>query len=109
MLFVGARRPWQQHSLPQQMVEFGQYVYKIQSSPGTIQSLDWYKLKISLRGTRIHIELDDHMLFDCADDFSQKGGVGLRCEHSAARFRNIKVTAPDGTILWEGLPDLPKE
>jgi hypothetical protein len=62
-----------------------------------------------LRGTRIHIELDDHMLFDCEDDFRLKGSVGLWCDISAARFRNIKVTAPDGTILWEGLPDLRKE
>jgi hypothetical protein len=26
----------------------------------------------------------------------------------AVRFRNIKVTKPDGTVLWEGLPELPK-
>ena len=79
------------------------------SKPGTIQPLEWYKLKISLRGPRIRIELDDHLLFDCTDEFSQKGDVALKCYNSAARFRNIKVTAPDGSVLWEGPPDLPKE
>jgi hypothetical protein len=28
-------------------------------------------------------------------------------KYGGVRFRNIRVTAPDGTILWEGLPDLP--
>ena len=80
---------------------------EIRSKPGTIQPLEWYKLKISLRGPRIRIELDDHSLFDCSDDFSQKGLVELRCYTSAGgRFRNIKVTAPDGAVLWEGPPDL---
>jgi hypothetical protein len=82
---------------------------EIQSKPGTIQSLEWYKLKVSLRGPRIRIALDDHLLFDCMDNHSEKGCVGLRCLNSAGRFRNIKVTAPDGTVLWEGPPDLRKE
>jgi hypothetical protein len=81
----------------------------IQSIPGSIRPREWYKVKISLRGQRIHILLDDHVLFECAEDFSQKGNVSLRFYNSAGRFRNIKVTAPDGTVLWEGPPDLPKK
>ncbi len=60
-----------------------------------------------MRGPRIRVELDDHLLYDCTDNFTQKGSVALRCFNSAGRFRNIRVTAPDGTVLWEGLPDLP--
>jgi 3-keto-disaccharide hydrolase len=33
-----------------------------------------------------------------------RGRVGLRTWWSAYRFRNIKVTAPDGETLWEGPP-----
>jgi hypothetical protein len=77
------------------------------SKPGTIQPLEWYKLKISLLGPHIRIELDDHLLFAVTDESHQKGRVQLRGTGDGAQFRNIKVSAPDGTVLWEGLPDLP--
>jgi serine/threonine protein kinase len=79
---------------------------EIRSKPGTIEPDEWYKLKISLRGPRILIELDNHLLFALTDDFHQKGFVGFHCFNCAGGFRNIKVTAPDGTVLWEGPPDL---
>jgi serine/threonine protein kinase len=83
---------------------------QIQSSPGKIQPLEWYRVKISLRGQRIRIELDDHVLFSCTDDLKEdRGIVSLRFFDSAGRFRDIKVTAPDGTVLWEGPPDLPDQ
>ena len=84
----------------------------IRSRPGTIQPLEWYKLKISLRRSHAHIELDDHSLFDFTTkqgSAGAKGGVQLRTYGCAIRFRNIKVTAPDGTVLWEGPPDLPEK
>ena len=81
----------------------------IRSKPGTIRQLDWYKVKISLRGPHIRVDLDDHLLFSLTDKTSPDGLVGLRFINSAGRFRNIKVTAPDGTVLWEGPPDLPKK
>ncbi len=79
----------------------------VQSIPGTIEPLRWYKVRLSLRKQRIRIELDDHVLFSGTDDFKLRGAVSLRFFNSAGRFRNIKVTAPDGTLLWEGPPDLP--
>jgi serine/threonine protein kinase len=79
----------------------------IQQTPGTIRTHEWYKVKISLRGQHIRIELDDHLLFACQDNFVQKGSLSLAWYNSAGRFRKIKVTAPDGTVLWEGPPDLP--
>jgi hypothetical protein len=82
---------------------------EIRSKPGTIQLREWYKVKISLRGPRIHIELDDHVLFDLTDEHNQHGRVALHCWNAAAVFRNIKVSAPDGTPLWEGPPDLPEK
>ncbi|WP_406698042.1 hypothetical protein V5E97_04230 [Singulisphaera sp. Ch08] len=81
----------------------------IRSIPGTIRPLDWHEVKISLRGQRIHIELDDRELFACTDNYSQKGDVSLYFSNSSGRFRNIKVTAPDGTVLWERPRDLPEK
>jgi hypothetical protein len=34
------------------------------------------------------------------------GSVGLRTWGGVYLFRNIKVSAPDGKVLLEGLPDL---
>jgi len=82
---------------------------ELRSSPGTIRPGDWYNVKISLRGSRIRVELDGHLLFSYTGEHSQRGAVGLRFIDSTGSFRNIKVTAPDGAILWEGPPDLPKE
>jgi eukaryotic-like serine/threonine-protein kinase len=62
-----------------------------------------------LRGPHIRVELDGQEIFNATNDHCQKGSVTLHCRGSSGRFRNIKVTAPDGTILWEGLPDLSKE
>jgi hypothetical protein len=79
----------------------------IESTPGTIRASKWYRVKISLRGLRIRIELDDQVVFSCFDDFTRRGIVSLGFFDGAGRFRNIKVSAPDGTVLWEGPPDLP--
>ena len=64
-------------------------------------------MKIIVRRQHIRIELDDEQIFDCEDDFNLRGAVALRFFDSEGRFRNIKVTAHDGTKLWEGPPDLP--
>ncbi len=100
----GTIRPLEWYS---QMANWGAHYFE--SIPGTIRPLEWYRVAISVRGRRIRIGLDGRMLFDCTDDFSQRGFVALRLYDSGGRFRNIKVTAPDGTVLWEGPPDLGAE
>jgi serine/threonine protein kinase len=79
---------------------------EFRSKPGTIQPGEWHRVKISMRGPRTRIELDDHALFAFTSDFSASGYVALKCYECAGQFRNVKVTAPDGTRLWEGPPDL---
>jgi hypothetical protein len=78
-------------------------------SAGILRLSVWQPVKISLRGPHIRVDLNGQQIFNATDDYCQKGLVSLFCHGSPGRFRNIKVTAPDGTILWEGLPDLPKE
>jgi serine/threonine protein kinase len=79
---------------------------EIVSTPGTVQPHRWYTVKVSLRGRRICVEIDGQPLFAHTDDFSGQGDVCLKCYGSTGRFRDINVTAPDGTVLWEGPPDL---
>ena len=43
-------------------------------------------------------------VFDFVDERHPRGRVGLQTFGSAFRFKNIKVTSPDGKVLWAGLP-----
>ena len=70
-----------------------------------LQDRRWYNAKISVRGDKAACYLDGVKLFEFKSDQLPAGGVGLRTWLSAYRFKNIKVTAPDGTVLLEGLPD----
>jgi hypothetical protein len=80
---------------------------RIDPTPGTIQPLEWYTVKVVLRRQDIRVELEGQLLFECEDDFQQRGAVSLCFFEADGRFRNIMVTSPDGIKLWEGVPDLP--
>jgi hypothetical protein len=67
----------------------------------------WRAVKVKVRGDAGECWLDDVKLFDFKAGGHAVGSVGLKTAGSAYRFRNIKVTAPSGAILLEGLPDLP--
>jgi hypothetical protein len=75
---------------------------------GNINKGLWYDIRIEVREDRFRCFLDEELLFQCEDERFKKGRVGLAGCESACRFKDIKVTAPDGTILWNGLPDLPE-
>jgi hypothetical protein len=80
----------------------------IQSVRGTVRPDEWHRFRISLMRKRIRIELDDQFIFDLTDDFNLQGRVRFHGWGGIGRFRNIKVSAPDGTVLWEGPPELPE-
>jgi len=70
----------------------------------------WYTASVHVRGSHFACFLDDlesgkaTRLFDADDSRFSKGRVGLETFISSFRFKNIKVTSPDGKVLWEGLP-----
>ncbi|MFO0960407.1 MAG: hypothetical protein U0800_23725 [Isosphaeraceae bacterium] len=68
----------------------------------------WYPIRVEVRGSRVRCFLDGVSLFE-GDDARFTGGlIGLATWGTQAGFRRLKVTSPDGTTLWEGLPDLPR-
>ena len=77
----------------------------------SLQNGRWYTARVRVRGNQIEVHLSEGQKvlhsFTLNDNRHPRGQVGLRTCCSAFRFRNIKVTAPDGKTLWEGLPDLP--
>jgi hypothetical protein len=67
----------------------------------------WQRMKIDVQGHQFTAYLDNKVILTASDDSMPKGGVGLRAWEAICRFRNIRVTAPDGTTLWRGLPEQP--
>ncbi len=76
----------------------------------SLQDRQWYTVRVHLRGNHVVCSLYDKAsgrdirLFDFDDKRHPKGRVGLQTLGSSVRFKNIKVTAPDGRVLWEGPP-----
>lgn len=66
----------------------------------------WYKVKVEVRGPRVRCSVDGKDLLAYSDDTLLKGMIGVGTGNSPVRWRNLKVTAPDGTLLWEGFPKL---
>ena len=76
-----------------------------------IEQNKWYTLRVSVRGNHADCFIKqgeiETRVASFTDDRHAVGRVGLRCVFSSWRFKNIKVTSPDGKTLWDGLPSLP--
>ena len=76
-----------------------------------IEQKKWYTLRVSVRGNHFDCFVKqgeiETRVSSFTDDRHPVGRVGLRCILSSWRFKNIKVTSPDGKTLWDGLPSLP--
>jgi serine/threonine protein kinase len=65
----------------------------------------WLTMLVKVRGKQCQCLLDGKVLFDYENPRFSQGGVGVRTSAMAARFRNIRVTGPAGTVLWNGFPE----
>jgi WD40 repeat protein/tetratricopeptide (TPR) repeat protein len=63
----------------------------------------WYRVRIEARGTQLKLFVDGALLQDVREPRFASGRVGLFTLSHAARFRNFKVTDPDGKVLFEGV------
>jgi hypothetical protein len=66
----------------------------------------WYNVKVEVRGAEIQCFLDGQERFGGRDTRLTRGRAGLSSSDVTTRFRNIKLTAPDGSVIWQGPPDL---
>jgi hypothetical protein len=71
-----------------------------------VNANQWYSVRVSVRGPHCQCFLNDELIFDFTDRDHLRGAVGFRTWDTQVRFRNIKVTAPDGKLLWKGVPEL---
>jgi hypothetical protein len=75
--------------------------------PGSITHGTWYTVRLQVRGASVVCFLDGWEVMRNENLPHSQGRVGLGSFFTVARFRNIKIIAPDGNVLWEGLPVLP--
>ncbi len=66
----------------------------------------WYSLKVEARGDTFRVYLDGVLQFEQTDPRFTHGRICLYTWNAAARFRRVKVSDPQGTVLFEGLPEL---
>lgn len=71
----------------------------------------WYRIKVRCEGNRIQIWLDNRQVLDYTDSSNPhlKGRVGIGTWATQAKFRNMKVTSLDGTLLFQGTPSVLKQ
>jgi serine/threonine protein kinase len=84
---------------------------KLKSFDFTLQDHKWYNARVQVRGNRLEGFITnlsaggrEIKVFDIDDGRHSRGRVGLGTFLSSFRFKNIKVTSPDGKVLWEGPP-----
>ena len=70
----------------------------------------WYTARVRVRRSHIECTLYDGknglVRLEANDDNHPSGQVSFGTYESSFRFKNIKVTAPDGKILWEMPPSI---
>ncbi len=67
---------------------------------------EWYSIKIAVRKSHYKCYLDGMLLFEGSHKDHTHGRIGLNTGKVPARFRKIKVTSPDGSVLFEGVPEI---
>jgi hypothetical protein len=76
-------------------------------SPGSIKRDQWHRVRVSVRGPAVEVFLDGKRVFALVDNLYPAGRVGLSTWGGSVRFRDLKVTAPEGRVLFSGPPPLP--
>ncbi|MBI9016357.1 MAG: DUF1080 domain-containing protein [Phycisphaerae bacterium] len=77
---------------------------------GSINTDQWYNIRILCEGNNFKAYLDDVKIFDYTDIDNpiSAGAVGVGTWSTKARFRNIQVKNLTGTtVLYSGLPTVP--
>lgn len=75
-------------------------------TPGSIAMNQWYKIRIRCQGAHYQAWLNDQPILDATDatDPILEGAIGLNAWGTQVQYRNIRVAALDGRVLFEGLP-----
>lgn len=79
---------------------------RLASVSGILPLDQQHAVKFEVRGSKITFFGDGKEVFTGDAAPVARGRIGFRTMDASAKFSDIKVTKPDGTVLWEGLPDV---
>jgi hypothetical protein len=97
---------WGNESFAVESLTDGNWQTHSPKPPGGLEPGRWYRVRVEVRGEHFRCLLDGKPILEATDGQHARGCVGLRSWDTANRFRNLKVTDPQGKVLWEGLPTL---
>jgi serine/threonine protein kinase len=66
----------------------------------------WHQVRVEVRETHTDVYLDGMRRLSEGSPVHPRGMVGLAIQRGRSRFRAIRVSSPQGTLLWEGLPTM---
>ena len=69
----------------------------------------WHTFKVSVRGQKATLSVNGGLGVAYNPVRHANGMIGLRTYDGGGRFKDIRVTTPEGKVLWDGMPDLPAE
>lgn len=69
----------------------------------------WRTIRVSVRGTSAKVFVEDQQILTYDKLAQTSGYVGVRSHHAwPSRYRNPRVTLPDGRVLLDGWPAIPQ-
>ena len=68
---------------------------------GRIETGKWYDIKVVVKGPAIECYLDGKLIHKVNDGSYKSGGIGLGSWYTSVQYRNVKVTAANGTVLYQ--------
>jgi alpha-N-arabinofuranosidase len=76
---------------------------------GTVPAKTWIPIRIKVSGNRMECWMNRESVYAYSDTAAPilAGGIGVGSWSTAVSYRNIKVTAPDGSLLYSGMPAPP--
>ncbi|MBX9622487.1 MAG: DUF1080 domain-containing protein, partial [Gemmataceae bacterium] len=78
-------------------------------TPNLLAAGVWHTARVKVRGDEVETYLNGRLVHRAKPPMPPRGGVGVRTvDGGEVRFTDLTVTAPDGKVLWQGLPELPK-
>jgi hypothetical protein len=79
----------------------------IDTAPGSVKQGEWQDVRIVVDGESIELQVDGETVYKCAAVGRRRGQFGFTSSGCEFHIKDIRIVGLDGTVLWEGLPQLP--
>jgi hypothetical protein len=92
--------------IPELWTRQGGEFERLRARVARIEPDRWHDIRVVVRGSALTCFVDGEQWFQDSAAGYTHGRIALTTKSAAARFRDIRVTAPDGNVMYSGPPDL---